>query len=368
MNDAAFTRCPGCGTVFRVSPAQLSLREGQVRCGHCRAVFDANDHRVALDRPPTDDLDQGDELLAGRPTVTLRDASALQPVIPRDAPAEVSAAAAAQIGAQQKTGTPVEVDATQTDEAPARVDAAEKAGTPVQVDATQTAKAPAQVAAAEKAGTPVQVDATQTAKARVPVDAAEKADAPSATGASDEPTKGDDAGLRPERFEWKPRKPLRERPRTLYALGLAALVIAIGVQVVLEYRDALAAHAPLTRSALEGACALFGCTVGPLRDAAAISIDASDLQADPAHRGVLKLSATIRNRAAYAIAWPYLELTLTDASDRVVARRAFAPGEYAAAGADPARGIPANGENVVTLFVDASETSQAGYRLYLFYP
>jgi len=202
----------------------------------------------------------------------------------------------------------------------------------------------------------------------VPVDPAEKADAPSATGASDEPTKGDDAGLRPERFEWKPRKPLRERPRTLYALGLAALVIAIGVQVVLEYRDALAAHAPLTRSALEGACALFGCTVGPLRDAAAISIDASDLQADPAHRGVLKLSATIRNRAAYAIAWPYLELTLTDASDRVVARRAFAPGEYAAAGADPARGIPANGENVVTLFVDASETSQAGYRLYLFYP
>jgi hypothetical protein len=31
-------------------------------------------------------------------------------------------------------------------------------------------------------------------------------------------------------------------------------------------------------------------------------------------------------------------------------------------------GIAANGEAVVRLFIDASATSQAGYRLYLFYP
>ena len=41
------------------------------------------------------------------------------------------------------------------------------------------------------------------------------------------------------------------------------------------------------------------------------------------------LSATIRNRAAHAIAYPYLELTLTDSSDRIVVRRAFAPSDYA---------------------------------------
>ena len=76
----------------------------------------------------------------------------------------------------------------------------------------------------------------------------------------------------------------------------------------------------------------------------------------------------MRSSAAYRIAWPDLELTLTDASDRVVVRRAFAPGEYVGAGTEVARGIPGNGENVITLFLDASETSQAGYRLYLFYP
>ena len=42
-----YARCPGCQTVFRVSEAQLALREGQVRCGNCRAVFDANRERVA---------------------------------------------------------------------------------------------------------------------------------------------------------------------------------------------------------------------------------------------------------------------------------------------------------------------------------
>lgn len=34
------TRCPTCGTAFRVLPGQLSARAGRVRCGKCGAVFD----------------------------------------------------------------------------------------------------------------------------------------------------------------------------------------------------------------------------------------------------------------------------------------------------------------------------------------
>ena len=34
------TRCPKCATVFRVLPAQLGARNGQVRCGKCSTVFD----------------------------------------------------------------------------------------------------------------------------------------------------------------------------------------------------------------------------------------------------------------------------------------------------------------------------------------
>ena len=92
------------------------------------------------------------------------------------------------------------------------------------------------------------------------------------------------------------------------------------------------------------------------------------MQTDPAHKGLLILSATIRNRATIALAYPYLELTLTDSNDQVVVRRALAPSEYASGTAEITNGIPANGEVLVKLFVDASATTQAGYRLYLFYP
>ena len=34
------TRCPNCGTAFRVQPMQLSARGGKVRCGRCVNVFD----------------------------------------------------------------------------------------------------------------------------------------------------------------------------------------------------------------------------------------------------------------------------------------------------------------------------------------
>ena len=46
--DEQYTRCPGCLTVFRVTPAQLALREGQVRCGHCRTVFDGHAQMISL--------------------------------------------------------------------------------------------------------------------------------------------------------------------------------------------------------------------------------------------------------------------------------------------------------------------------------
>ncbi|SFE80636.1 zinc-ribbon and DUF3426 domain-containing protein [Nitrosomonas sp. Nm166] len=36
---ALVTICPGCGTTFRVSAAQLQAHSGDVRCGHCQRIF-----------------------------------------------------------------------------------------------------------------------------------------------------------------------------------------------------------------------------------------------------------------------------------------------------------------------------------------
>ena len=35
------TRCAACGSTFRITPEQLVLRQGTVRCGHCGEVFSA---------------------------------------------------------------------------------------------------------------------------------------------------------------------------------------------------------------------------------------------------------------------------------------------------------------------------------------
>jgi predicted Zn finger-like uncharacterized protein len=36
---ALVTLCPGCGTTFRINAAQLQAHGGEVRCGHCRRIF-----------------------------------------------------------------------------------------------------------------------------------------------------------------------------------------------------------------------------------------------------------------------------------------------------------------------------------------
>ena len=49
-------------------------------------------------------------------------------------------------------------------------------------------------------------------------------------------------------------------------------------------------------------------------------------------------------------------------------RRALSPADYVSGTANTTAGIASNGEVPVKLFIDASASSQAGYRLYLFFP
>lgn len=41
-----YTRCPHCTTTFRLTAAQLKARAGQVRCGRCQNVFQADQYLV----------------------------------------------------------------------------------------------------------------------------------------------------------------------------------------------------------------------------------------------------------------------------------------------------------------------------------
>jgi len=283
--DDKYTRCPGCLTVFRVTPVQLALRDGQVRCGHCRTVFNGHAQMISLAPLSHESEADRDELALGPPTVTLRSARALDPAPPA--------------GGAWARAIP---------EPSFRGQAADPLLPPARIRTV--------------------ADTDQ---------------------ASDHEER--------QRFH-----------RRLWAAAIPPLAILLIGQMLFHYRDALAAHWPATKPALVMLCRAAGCAIRPPREIAGLGFDASDLQADPAHKGLLILSATLRNRAAIAVAYPHLELTLTDSNDQVVVKRALAPTEYARGTSELAAGIPANGEVLVKLFIDASATSQAGYRLSFFYP
>jgi predicted Zn finger-like uncharacterized protein len=286
MAEEKFTRCPSCKTIFRVTPQQLALRDGQVRCGHCHTVFDGVAALLSLAPQSRQPEPEYDEAALGPPTVTLRNAHALEPA---PGPDERSPDAS-----EDETGE----------------------------DPEDTAAAEAAYAA---------------------------------------------------RFSWQEQKERKRLPGWLYASAVPILIVLLAGQALFHFRDAIAAHWPGTKPALATLCATAGCQLRPLQEVNGLSIEASDLQADPAHKGLLILAATIRNRMPYALAYPFLELTLSDVQrqtqqDIVVVRRAFAPQEYVSGAADLAAGIPGNSELNVKLFIDASSTSQAGYQVYLFYP
>lgn len=281
MAEEKYTRCPGCHTVFRVTPQQLAMREGQVRCGHCKTVFDGVREQISLaPQPRSPERDEAyNEAVQGPPTVTLRNAQALQPVPPA------------------------------TREAPPRDE-------------------------------------------------------------DDEPEEDISEIAYEERFAWtRPSKP-RRSSGPLLGIAIPVLVVALVAQLLFHYRDAVAARWPAAKPSLTRACAFVGCTIKPLRDFAMqyLSIDASDLQADPAHKGLLVLIANIRSHASWPLSYPDLEFTLTDTNGATVVRRVLTPSDYAGGVADLSKGIAGGGEVPIKLFIDASATTQAGYTLYMFYP
>ena len=288
MADEQFTCCPSCRTVYRVTPQQLAMRGGNVRCGHCQNVFDGVAQLVSLAPRPReheeDDAGAFDELALGPPTVTLRDARGLGESTP---------------------------------------------------SAPEPAAAPAP-----------------------PRDAATPAAPPSAASTRPAMPRDVEAPARVRRERWG---------AALHAIAVSVLALVLVGQLAYHFRDLLAVRVPAARPILTELCRVAGCTVGAPREITDLVIASSDLQADPAHQGLLVLSATVRNRADIPLAYPYLELALTDAQDQIVVRRALAPAEYAGGTADLSRGIPANSEISIKLFLDASATTQAGYRLYLFY-
>jgi len=157
-----------------------------------------------------------------------------------------------------------------------------------------------------------------------------------------------------------------DRRRTL-GIAVGGLVITLLVQGLFLLRQPLSQAIPSLREPLVALCQRLGCELPLPRDAAEISIEASDLHPEPGGQGDFVLHATLRNRAAYPQAYPHVELSLTDALDKALVRRVFSPAEWAPGGAADASFAP-GATAVVALPFNAAGVAAVGYRVYAFYP
>nr|HQV15746.1 DUF3426 domain-containing protein [Denitromonas sp.] len=160
----------------------------------------------------------------------------------------------------------------------------------------------------------------------------------------------------------------RKRNPWLMSLLVGVLLAALVAQIALIYRQQLIDILPATRPFIETLCANVGCDMALPHDATQISIEASDLNRLPDADALFELTATIRNRATNAMAFPHLELTLTDVRDKALVRRVFSPKEWLGAAADDAAGFAGQSDRMARVAFSADNVNASGYRLYAFYP
>jgi predicted Zn finger-like uncharacterized protein len=323
------TRCPECATAFRITYEQIEVREGRVRCGHCGEVFDALAAMESVDQ------DARDELHSGEP----------------DAPAlERDADLAGGENAPRSTGEPSTPDADQAaapiapgESPPATRPRSDEAAPLAQPEPREDAAPRSMVSSSNHAGArPVPASASLAAEELASEFAFEQA------------------------RTWRP----------WWAAAAAVLLVALNLQAVFYFRGAIALVWPAAKPYIARFCARFGCEVPLPRRAELMSIETSDLQADPANPGVMVLSATLRNRAAFPQAYPALELTLTNERDEPLARRVLGPPDYlgpatqkhAEQGLASCMGGVPSCELPVKVLFEAASLKASGYRLYLFYP
>lgn len=156
-------------------------------------------------------------------------------------------------------------------------------------------------------------------------------------------------------------KPTPEGKRLALCMLLALLLVG---QLAFILRSQLAARSPAMRTVLTRVCALAGCSVTLPQRPDLVKIEASDVHMlDPGRPALIQLTATLRSYAAYDVAYPALDLVLTNANEHALARRIFRPDEYLDQTRDAKEGIPARAEITVALDLDTGDLNAAGFRL-----
>lgn len=349
------TRCPSCGTRFKVVADQLRISQGWVRCGVCQHVFDA-----------AQDLQNWSSEGTAAPAATAAAAPGGAPA-GQDLPKGEPMAAAARQAAGDAPELELELLADAEPE-PALTGPAwpqpEAQALPPAEEAAALPQLPARGGLAQPAEVPAALlvqRAQAVAEQAEPDDRREapvlRRDGPAA--AATEPEEPD--FMRQARHQAFWHSPAM---RGALLLGCVLAGAALALQVMWQQRDALAARQPALAPALRTLCLAAGCRLQPRREIADVVISSSGFQQLPG-RSQYQWSLSLENRSAVPVAMPAVELTLTDAQDRPLLRRVILLEPLGA----PAQ-LQGREEWSVNVPVQVQDlpAAVAGYRALVFYP
>jgi predicted Zn finger-like uncharacterized protein len=296
------TRCAACGTVFRVVQDQLRVSEGWVRCGRCAEVFNAVESLVDLE---------------AETPVRVGGASAHRDRVIEDL-ARVAGQAEPTPRPSWSAGSAL--DTLPVPPAPPAASSAPAAWP--EADSDLDDWQPAAPAPELRAEAPPFVRQAERAAS------------------------------------WR-RSPLR----AVLAVAVLAAASVLALQVALAWRDLIAARWPSTQPALAWWCGFAGCRIEAPRLADALVVESSGLlRVDQSSN--YTLSVVLRNRAAIDLAVPAIDLTLTDAQGRVIARRVLDAGELGVT----QRSLAGSGELSMKAMLAVGDRAVSGYTIEVFYP
>src|SRR5512133_996144 len=267
------TRCPACGTMFKVAPDQLRISEGWVRCGHCADVFDASAN-LQQDPPGGEDASAGPDSAA-------------------EAEPRTHALAEAHAQAEAEADSTLESSAFQS-----------------------SLNTHLDDAAADDAPDTAQLEDEARALIETPLDRPFELRRQDTGAAEPRPTRFEPLpDLEPELHDLSfvrkaRRQEIWRRPAVRALLVLLLLVLAglLAVQVAVHERDRLAASQPSLRPWLVRLCEPMRCRVSAPRQIDAISIDSSSFS--KLRGDAYRLNFTLKNQGGTEVAMPALELTL----------------------------------------------------------
>jgi predicted Zn finger-like uncharacterized protein len=329
------TRCPACGTQFRVVADQLKISEGWVRCGKCREVFDA----------PVNMTTDGQGA-------------------PKPLPLRVSSERAIQQETENFSADNSEIAISKA--AVNDLPAPKKKQDFSSSDWINSVNPPApyedSFSSADNPPSLMPEDFTEeelSSSDLAPLFAQSSLEQPSVVTPS---------FVRQARRAQRWRSPWVKA--SLFALVLL-LMTALGLQVALQERDRIAAAQPLALPWLQQLCLIAGCTVGPLKQIESVQVDASSfnkLRTEGKYE-FYKVALNLKNSGTLAVAVPHIELSLNDSQDQPVLRRVLNPADLGVS--QPSLAPAAEIAGVTTVQIDNTQLAGAriaGYRMLAFYP